>query len=270
MVYRFFDIHAHIHGSEYDTTRDELITQCARESVGIITVGTDYKESEAATICASQYENVWATVGIHPVDQVLDFDYDRLKTIALNKKVVAIGECGLDYYWPAHDEWKIGEEVEKARQKELFEKQIELAIELNLPLMIHGRPTKKSMDAYEDILNIIKKYKEIHREAVRGNVHFFAGTLSIAEQFWNLGFTTSFTGVITFTHDYDEVIKTAPLYMLMAETDSPYATPVPHRGTQNSPLYVSLVYQKIAELKNVSLEEVQIQFEENRKRVFGI
>lgn len=270
MKYQFFDIHAHIHGVEYDATRDELTAQCAQEGVGIITVGTDYEESEKAVLCTQKYEHVFATVGIHPVDQVLDFEYDRLKTIALNKKVVAIGECGLDYYWPAHNDWKTGEEVEKARQKELFQKQIELAAELDLPLMIHGRPTKNSMDAYEDILDILKRYQKVHGDKVRGNVHFFAGNLAIAEQFWNLGFTTSFTGVITFTNDYDEVIKAAPLSMLMAETDSPYATPVPHRGTPNTPLYVGLIYQKIAELKGVSLEEVQVQFEENRKRVFGI
>lgn len=270
MQYQFFDIHAHVHGAEYDASRGELIAQCAKEGIGIITVGTDYEESKAAVACALQYENVWATVGIHPVDKIESFDHERLKVIAQNKKVVAIGECGLDYYWPAHDGWKTGEEFEKARQKELFEKQIELAIELDLPLMIHGRPTKKSMDAYEDILSVIKKYREIHGEKVRGNVHFFAGTLPVAERFWALGFTTSFTGVITFTHDYDEVIKAAPVTMIMAETDSPYATPVPHRGTPNTPLFVPLIYQKIAELKNILIEEVQSQLEENRKRVFGV
>ena len=270
MQYQFFDIHAHVHGVEYSATRDELIAHCRNVGIGIITVGTNYKESEAAVTCALKCENVWATVGMHPVDKIENFDYDCLKAIAQNKKVVAIGECGLDYYWPAHDAWKTGEEFEKNRQKELFEKQIKLAVELNLPLMIHGRPTKKSMDAYEDILIILKKYQEIHGEKVRGNVHFFAGTLFIAEQFWALGFTTSFTGVITFSHDYDEVIKAAPLSMLMAETDSPYATPVPYRGTPNTPLFVPLIYQKIAELKNITIQEVQSQFEENRRQVFGI
>lgn len=270
MQYQFFDIHAHVHGVEYSATRDELIAQCRNVGIGIIAVGTDYEESEAAVSCALKYENVWATVGIHPVDKIENFNYGRLKAIAQNKKVVAIGECGLDYYWPANDGWKTGEEFEKKRQKELFEKQIELAVELDLPLMIHGRPTKKSMNAYEDILIILKKYQEIHHDKVRGNVHFFAGTLSIAQQFWASGFTTSFTGVITFSHDYDEVIKAAPLTMLMAETDSPYATPVPHRGTPNTPLFVPLIYQKIAELKNVTIEEVQSQFEENRRRVFGV
>jgi len=270
MNYQFFDIHAHIHGVEYNATRDQLVTQCSKEGIGIITVGTDYEESEAAVFCAKKYENVFATVGIHPVDKIESFDYERLKVIAKNKKVVAIGECGLDYYWPAHDNWKTGEEYEKYRQKELFEKQIELAVECGLPLMIHGRPTRKSMDAYEDIVHIIKKYQELHGEKVRGNVHFFAGNIAIAKQFWALGFATSFTGVITFTHDYDEVIKVAPLTMLMVETDSPYATPVPYRGIQNTPLFVPLIYQKIAELKNITIEDIQNQFEKNRKRVFGV
>lgn len=270
MKYTFFDIHAHVHGKEFDSTRDELIQSCIQNAVGIFTVGTDYEESERAVQCALQYENVFATVGIHPVDKVEAFDYERLKSLATNKKVVAIGECGLDYYWPAHDGWKSGEVFEKNRQKELFEQQIALAIELNLPLMIHGRPAKKSMDAYEDIIEILKKFKEKHGDFVRGNVHFFAGTLAIAKEFWGLGFTTSFTGVITFAHDYDEVIKNAPLEMLMAETDSPYATPVPHRGTTNTPLFVNFMYEKIAELKNLSLEEVQKRFDENRKRVFGV
>lgn len=270
MPFRFFDIHAHVHGTEYDTNRGELIARCAQEGVGIITVGTDYKESEAAVSCASLYENAWATVGIHPVDKVENFDYDQLKQIASQKKVVAIGECGLDYYWPAHDGWKNGEGEEKARQKELFEQQIQLAVELDLPLMIHGRPTKKSMDAYEDILNVLSSYQKKYGLKVRGNVHFFAGTLFIAQQFWDMGFTTSFTGVITFTHDYDDVVRSAPLSMLMAETDSPYATPVPHRGRRNEPLYVEYVYTKIAQLKDVGLAEVKSAFRENIKRIFGI
>lgn len=270
MSYQFFDIHAHIHGADFDLSRDELLSECARKEIGVITVGTDYKESEMATLCARTYKNVWATVGVHPVDTITPFDYTCLKGLALAEKVVAIGECGLDYYWPAHDGWKTGEVFEKARQQELFEKQIELAVELGLPLMIHGRPTKKTMDAYADIITILQKYKKLHGEKVRGNVHFFAGTLDIAKKFWEMDFTTSVTGVITFTRDYDLLIQEAPLSMLMAETDSPYATPAPHRGTQNTPLFVPLVYQKIAELKSIPLETVQKQFEENRRRVFGI
>ena len=270
MKYAFFDIHAHIHGDEFNSGREALVQSCLQDSIGFFTVGTDYSESERAVQCALQYENVFSTVGIHPVDKVEVFDYERLKHLATNQKVVAIGECGLDYYWPAHHNWKDGEEFEKNRQKELFESQINLAAELNLPLMIHGRPTKKCMDAYEDIIKILKGFKEKYGSLLRGNVHFFAGDLSTAKEFWDLGLTTSFTGVITFTHDYDEVIKNAPLEMLMAETDSPYATPVPHRGTTNTPLFVKFVYQRIAELKNINIEEVQKQFNENRKRVFGV
>lgn len=265
-----FDIHAHIHGSEYDADRDNVVSECLKQGIGIITVGTDYSESEKAVQSASLYENVWATVGIHPVDKVLSFEYEKLKHIASHQKVVAIGECGLDYYWPAHDGWKTGEKFEKERQKQLFERQIELAIELDLPLMIHGRPTKKSMDAYEDILNVLSSYQKKYGLKVRGNVHFFAGTLFIAQQFWDMGFTTSFTGVITFTHDYDDVVRSAPLSMLMAETDSPYATPVPYRGRRNESLYVEYVYTKIAQLKDVGLAEVKSAFRENIQRIFGV
>lgn len=270
MKYAFFDIHAHVHGNEYNDDRAKIVHQCEEGSIGFFTVGTDYAESEHAVACASKYKNVFATVGIHPVDKIEEFDYEKLKHLAIQEKVVAIGECGLDYYWPAHDGWKSGEEFEKNRQRELFESQINLALELNLPLMIHGRPTKKSMDAYEDIIQMLKLFKEKHGDALRGNIHFFAGTLAIAREFWDLGFTTSFTGVITFTNDYDEVIKNALLTMLMAETDSPYATPVPFRGIRNTPILVRHVYEKIAELKNISLNEVQIQFDHNRKRVFGV
>lgn len=265
-----FDIHAHIHGSEFDANRDGLVKQAKEKNIGIITVGTDYEESARAVACAEKYENVFATVGIHPVDKILSFQKDVLTLHARHPKVVAIGECGLDYYWPAHHGWIDGEVQEKTRQKELFERQIELAIELHLPLMIHGRPTKKSMDAYEDILTILKKYKNIYDTKVRGNIHFFVGSLAIAEQFWGLGFTTSFTGVITFTHEYDEVVRAAPLSMLMAETDSPYATPVPHRGMQNTPLFVPLIYQKIATIRDVAVDEVVAQLTQNRKRIFGI
>jgi len=265
-----FDIHAHIHGTEFDANRNEIVNRAVEKNIGIITVGTDYEESARAVACAEKYENVFATVGIHPVDKILSFEKDVLTAIARHPKVVAIGECGLDYYWPAHHEWIDGDIQEKTRQKELFERQIELAIELDLPLMIHGRPTKKSMDAYEDILTILKKYKNIHDIKVRGNVHFFVGSLTIAEQFWGLGFTTSFTGVITFTHEYDEVVRTAPLSMLMAETDSPYATPVPYRGTKNEPVYVEKVYERIAEIRNVSVQDIIDILDHNRKRIFNV
>ncbi|KKP72912.1 MAG: Hydrolase, TatD family [Candidatus Nomurabacteria bacterium GW2011_GWB1_35_20] len=174
-------------------------------------------------------------------------------------KVLAIGECGLDYF---HME---AGSIEK--QKKAFIEQIELANEINKPLMLHIRnnPKDKKIDAYVDVLEILKKYSK-----VKGNVHFFAGSIENAKDFLNYGFTLSFTGVITFTHDYDEIIKNTPLDMIMSETDSPYVAPVPYRGKRNEPSYVKEVVKKIALIKNLPEEEITKAIIANAKRVFRI
>ena len=166
-----------------------------------------------------------------------------------NPKVVGIGECGLDYYRLDSDS------IEK--QKEAFIAQIELANEFNKPLMLHIR------QAYQDALAILKEHTK-----VKGNIHFFAGSLEEAKAFIELGFTLSFTGVITFTHDYDEVIKNIPLEMIMSETDAPYVAPVPYRGKRNEPVYVSEVVKRIAEIKNLPESEVAEAIISNARRVY--
>lgn len=265
----YFDIHAHIHGSEYDADRDEVVRRAYEKGVSIITVGTDYEESQKAVMCAEKYDSVYATVGIHPVDKIVEFDREKLCALVSHKKVVAIGECGLDYFWPSKGGWATGEAFEKNRQKELFMNHIRLAHELHVPLMIHGRPSQKSMDAYEDILTCLDE-AEKEGMCILGNVHFFVGTLDIAKRFWDKGCTTSFTGVITFTDEYNEVIRSAPDYALMAETDAPYVTPVPYRGTRNESQHVRYVYEKIAELRGVSVAHCAEMLANNRKRIFGI
>ena len=144
-------------------------------------------------------------------------------------------------------------------QRRVFIKQIELANKLNKPLMLHIR------NAYEDALEIIKAHAK-----VRGDVHFFAGDWEIAKKFLDIGFTLSFTGVLTFTHDYDEVVKNAPLDMILSETDAPYVTPVPHRGKRNEPAYVQEVVRAIAGIRGEDLEMVAIQVLANARRVFGL
>jgi TatD DNase family protein len=144
-----------------------------------------------------------------------------------------------------------------------------LAVQVNKPLMLHGRPSTKTMDAYEDMLYILERAKNIYGDKLRGNAHFFVGNIDIAKRFLAIGFTMSFSGVITFTHDYDEVLRFLPLDMIHAETDSPYATPAPNRGKRNSPLYVKYIYEKIAEIKGLEKETVRLQLLENAKRVFG-
>lgn len=206
------------------------------------------------------------------------FDKAFYKELAESEKVVAIGECGLDYHYvetfferdakEGKVTWSKGEE--KERQKKVFEAQVELAVEVNKPLMLHGRPSKKTMDAYEDMLHILEASKKVHGTKLRGNAHFFVGDINIAERFVQLGFTMSFSGVITFAKDYDDVVRYLPLTMIQAETDSPYATPAPFRGKRNSPMYVQEVVARIAVLRSQPLEEVRIQLLENARRIFGI
>jgi TatD DNase family protein len=185
--------------------------------------------------------------------------------MATHPRVVAIGECGLDYYWPEHDKWLNGMVEEKKRQHELFEAQIALALKVDKPLMIHGRPSKGSMDAYEDILEILKNHP-----GIRGNVHFFVGDTYMAKQFLDIGFTMSFTGVLTFTHDYDDVVRYIPADSLMSETDAPYVAPTPHRGKRNEPAYVAETVRAIARIRGEDEEVSAHRLAANAGRVFDI
>lgn len=260
-----------MHSHEFDTDRTSVLSSLADAGAATITIGTDFTESERAMSIADEYAHVYFCAGIHPVDKFDEvFDRDRFMAIASHPKCVGIGECGLDYYWPHEEGWKNGEEQEKQRQEKLFRNQIEVALERNLPLMIHGRPTKNSMDAYTRIIEILSEYKEIHGEKLRGNIHFFVGNIRTAEKFLSLGFTMSFTGVITFTTAYDEVIRSIPIEMIHAETDSPWVSPAPHRGARNDARNVRYVIKRLAEIKGVSEDTMNETLLANAKRVFGI
>lgn len=281
MNYALFDIHAHLHDKAYDEDRETILKEMKEYGLGAITVGTDQAESKKALELAKAHPHIFAAVGFHPADNLTEeFDRKFYHSLAQEEKVVAIGECGLDYYSiPTYfskmsvDEknekgisW--GEEGEKERQVDIFERQVELAVEVNKPLMLHGRPTKGTMDAYEDMLGILENAKKVHGTKLRGNAHFFVGNIDIAERFVQIGFTMSFSGVITFTKDYDDVVRYLPITMIQAETDSPYATPAPFRGKRNSPMYVQEVIAKIAILRGQPFEEVRVQLLENAKRIF--
>jgi TatD DNase family protein len=279
MHYALFDIHAHLHDAAYDMDRESIIKETKEYGLGIITVGTDQAESLKAVELARAHPHIFATVGLHPADNVTEkFNKEFYTNLAHDEKVIAIGECGLDYHYigtffdrdtkSGKVTW--GKDEEKERQKNVFKEQVEFAVEVNKPLMLHGRPTKGGMDAYEDMLTILEEAKKKHGTHVRGNAHFFVGTIDIAERFVQLGFTMSFSGVITFTKDYDDVVRYLPITMILAETDSPYATPTPFRGKRNSPMYVQEVMARIAVLRNEPFEEVRVQLLENTKRIFGI
>lgn len=269
--WKYFDAHGHINSKAFDGDRDEVIKRAKEADVAMITVGTDRNMSALAVALADAMENRWATVGQHPTDNHAEsFDMNQYREWVARADVVAIGECGLDYYWPASEGWLLGEVEEKMRQKELFEAQISLSFESGKPLMIHGRPTVGTMDAYEDIIAQIKSANESYAAKLRGNVHFFVGDINIAKQFLELGFTMSFTGVITFSHDYDEVIKFLPITSILAETDAPFVAPKLYRGKRNEPIHVREVYARLAELKGLSDEEVSVQLNANVERQFSL
>lgn len=260
---KYFDIHSHLNFSDYDSDRGEVINRLKETGTHTIVVGTDYESSKRAVDLAEKYEEIYACIGIHPVREATpskgsgpDFDISLFSELIKHPKVVAVGECGLDFYHAK-------KETDYERQKNLFLAQINFAVAHNKPVMIHAR------DAYEEILEILEPMKKDYGAKLRGNVHFFAGTVDIAKRFFNIGFSISFTGVITFTRDYDEVIKSAPLDMIMSETDAPYVAPVPYRGKRNEPIFVSEVVKRIAEIRGEDEEAVRVVLVNNALSMIG-
>lgn len=273
MAPKYFDIHSHINFSIFNKDREEIIKKMHNESVWSISVGTDLETSKEVIDLANKYENIFATVGLHPDDNSPPaggeiFNPEDYKELVKNKKVVAVGECGLDYFRMGGDEGD--KSASRRRQKQNFVNQIEFALENDLPLMFHFRPSGKTMDAYEDGLEILNSYKKTHGDKLRGNAHFFAGSLDIAKKFLEIGFTLSFTGVITFADSYNEIIKYVPLNMIMSETDCPFVAPVPHRGGRCEPIYVKEVVKRIAEIRDEDIEIIREALVNNAFRVFPI
>ena len=280
---KFIDCHSHPHDKKFleeGVDVAKMMQELAEMGGATIAIGTDYTETEKAIMFAKKYDNCWATIGIHPADKgtlipegcnhAEMFDEKKFEEFLEigEGKVVGVGECGLDYFYfdkilKAKPDFDI--ETEKVRQKELFIKQIEFAVKHDLPLVIHGRPSKNSMDAYRDILDILEGV-----EGVKGHAHFFVGNIEIAERFLKLGFLMSFDGPITFSNEYDNVIKFLPIENIMIETDSPYAAPMPYRGQLNYPKYVVEVARKIAELKGLSVEEVLEITKNNTIKLFNL
>ncbi len=264
---KFFDIHSHLNFPEYDVDRAEVLARMKENDVWTITVGTNLETSRSAVELAEQNDGVFAAIGTHPDDAPKDpvtgqpaiFDEKAFEKLVSYPKVVAIGECGLDY-----GKLGIADEAEKIRQKKDFEKQIDFAVKYDKPLMLHVR------NAHDDVLNILTSKKREYGNKVRGNAHFFSGTTEIEKKYLNLGFSVSFTGVITFVKDYEEAVKFAPLDMLMSETDAPFVTPIPYRGKRNEPTYVSEVVKKMAQIKGKTVEEMQKIVVNNALRIFNI
>ncbi len=268
---KYFDSHSHIQDKAFDADREAVLARMQEEGIGALVVGTDRKMSEDAVALAEKCDFLWATVGQHPADNPQeDFDREKYLALARHPKVVAIGECGLDYYHETQN-------AKRKTQNELFEKHIELALEVKKPLMLHCRSSAGTLDAYEEMLKILNlrlygltDFIDFKTFEYPGNVHFFVGDWPVAEQFLKRGFTLSFTGVVTFARDYDEVIKRVPLDRLLVETDCPYVAPVPYRGKRNEPKYVKEIAQKVAEIRGENLEKIIEAMLQNALRAFGL
>jgi len=258
----YFDIHSHLNDEAFDQDRDQAISRLRETNTWTITVGTDKEMSKKAAEMTLLDDGLFAAIGTHPTDNTKE-DFDSVYYTDLVDqfpKVVAIGECGLDYFrTPQEKRIK-----EKKRQRELFEEHIELAASQNIPLMIHCR------DAHQDLIEILRSKKNEYGEELRGNIHFFADTIKTARQYMDLDFTMSFTGVITFAKEYHEVLAYLPISHIMSETDAPYVTPVPFRGKRCEPIHVAEVVKKIAEVRQEPLEKIQKTLVDNAFRVFDI
>ncbi len=257
----YFDTHSHLNDPQFSEDGELALSRMKENSVWSVVVGTDDAMSEKAVSLANDNEGIFAAIGLHPTDNNGEvWDEEFYSYLANNKKVVAVGECGLDYSRVPEEKRK----EEEYRQKALFENQLEFAVSRELPLMIHCR------EAHPDLLDILHSKKREYAERLKGNIHFFSEGMETAKKYFDLDFTISFTGVITFTHDYDEAVKYAPLSMILSETDSPYVAPVPYRGKRNEPIHVQEVVKTIAKIRNEAPEKVRTAMVENAFRVFEI
>src|SRR3989338_968410 len=248
---KLIDTHTHVNFSAFKEDGKEVIERALKAGVWLINVGSQYSTSERAIRMAQNYEEgVYAAVGLHPI-HLLEGHYDSSELDELAKfKTKA-------------------EELDFEKHSELA-KNPELAAKAKKPAIIHCRDSSFGQkDAYQDMLAILKEAKK-KEPKLKGVNHFFAGTLNEAEILFELDFSISFTGVITFVKDWNEVIKIAPLEKIMVETDAPYVPPFPYREKRTEPLYVEEAAKKIAELKGVSFEEVARQTTLNARTLFGI
>ncbi|WP_053954862.1 TatD family hydrolase [Inediibacterium massiliense] len=252
-----FDSHAHLDDPRFDKDRDEIIKRAQENGISyIVNPGSDFETSVRSIEMAKEYDMVYAAVGVHPHD-VKDMDeitLSLLKGLSKKPKVVAIGEIGLDYHY---------DHSPRDLQREWFRRQIHLAKEVKLPIIIHDR------EANDDVLRILKEEEAFETGVV---LHCYSGSAELARQYIKLGAYISIAGPVTFNNARKtvEVVESIPLEYLFVETDSPYLTPVPYRGKRNEMSYVKYVAEKVANIKGISIEEVAHQTTENAKKFFNI
>ncbi len=250
--YPIFDTHSHYDDQRFDAIRDKLFCEMHQNGVcGIISCGCDEVSSKKALQIAEEYDFLYAAVGIHPGNIDSGTTVEQIKALAYHKKCVAIGEIGLDYYWVNDN---------KSQQIEIFEKQILLAKELDLPIIVHDR------DAHGDTLEILKKYKP------KGVVHCFSGSVEMAQEIIKLGMYIGVGGVITFKNakKLPDVISIIPNELLLVETDCPYLAPEPHRGKLCHSGMIKLTASKIAYIRGTTTQNILELTTKNAKKLFNI
>jgi len=282
----FFDTHAHVNFKDFQDDADEVIRRSLDAETWMVLVGSEYKTSNRALTHANKYEKgVYAAVGLHPVhleEQVVEnkdengdykfvtraeeFNYDSYEKLAKFEKVVAIGEIGLDYY---HLDPTKDISLAKRKQQEVFLKQLLLARNLDLPVIIHCR------QAHDDLLGILQDFRKVYSDFIPNNrpwgvLHCFSGDEDLAWKYFSLGLIVSFTGLVTFSKQWDDVLRKIPLDKFMIETDSPYMTPEPYRGQRNEPILVQYVAARIAEIRNTSLDNIAQATSDTAKRFFKV
>lgn len=250
---KLVDTHCHLDNEKFDEDRLEVIERIKENLEFCVNIGYDLASSKKSLELAKEYDFIYAVIGVHPID-IAEYDEEvekELELLGKNPKVVAIGEIGLDYHWMTEP---------KEIQQERFKRQLELAERLNKPVVIHTR------DAMEDTVNILKDYPNI-----TGVIHCYPGSLETAKQLVDR-FYLGIGGTLTFKNSKKavEVVKDIPLDRIVIETDCPYLTPEPFRGKRNEPIYVEYVAKKIAEIKDISVEDVTKITTENAKKLYRI
>ncbi len=254
MYHNIFDSHAHYDDEQFDIDRNELLVSFREKGIsGVVCCGVNIETSKFAVELSHKYDFIYSAVGFHPLDndEYNDGDLDFIKELAQDEKCVAIGEIGLDYHY---------EKESRENQLVILERQIQLAIELDKPIIFHDR------ESHEDTLNILKKYKP------KGVLHCFSGSVEMAKEIINLGMYIGLGGAVTFKNAVKpcEVAKFVPADKLLIETDAPYMTPVPFRGKRCNSLHIPYIAEKIAELKGITAQEILDLTDKNARVLFGI
>mgnify|MGYP004654367029 FL=1 len=251
-----FDTHAHYDDEQFDTDRDELLSSMAAGDVGTIVNAAATVESwDKIVELAEKYSFIYGSVGVHPdeVGALNEENFARMKELLKKEKIVAVGEIGLDYYWD-----KEGHDL----QKHWFIRQLDLAREMNKPVMIHSR------EAAADTMEIMKE----HGKGLKGVIHCYSYSLEMAREYVKMGYYIGVGGVVTFKNSkkLKEIVEEIPLESIVLETDCPYLAPTPFRGKRNSSLYLPYVVEAIAELKGISAEQVIEQTEKNARDLYQL